>query len=73
MLLMSDPIFLENSQYFISVASYMQLELVNNCYGFLSETECSVSDNSRHEDTASSCTATEQNSIEDGRSFRGTS
>lgn len=36
-------------------------------------TECRVFDHSRHEDIASSCTATKFNCVEDGRDFRGTS
>lgn len=36
-------------------------------------TECCVFDHPRHEDVASSCTATKFNCVEDGRDFRGTS
>lgn len=36
-------------------------------------TECRVFDHSRHEDIASSCTATKFNCVEDGQDFRGTS
>lgn len=36
-------------------------------------TECRIFDHSRHEDIASSCTATKFNCVEDGRDFRGTS
>lgn len=36
-------------------------------------TECRIFDHSRHEDIASSCTATKFNCVEDGQDFRGTS
>ncbi|KAJ9682546.1 hypothetical protein PVL29_018464 [Vitis rotundifolia] len=44
-----------------------------SCSGWYSQPECHISDHPWHEGTASSCTATKFNSVEDCRDFRGPS